>query len=94
LGLSSRWLLLAEAHRQCGQIEQAWHAWRQAEGEAYGRQELYFEAEILRLKGELHLLAGDVIQAEASWQEALRSAQMQKAKTWELRAKAALCRLQ
>ncbi|MAT96542.1 MAG: hypothetical protein CL608_05310 [Anaerolineaceae bacterium] len=93
LGLSSRWLLLADVHRQYGQIEQAWHALQQAEMEAYGRRELYFEAEILRLKGELYLLAGDVAQAKASWQKAIYSARRQRAKTWEHRAEAALQRL-
>ncbi len=92
LGLSSRWLLLADVHRQCNQIEQAWHALQHAEMEVYQRQELYFEAEILRLKGELYLLAGEVARAEASWQKAIRSAQEQKAKNWELRATLALCR--
>ncbi|MCA9943994.1 MAG: AAA family ATPase [Anaerolineales bacterium] len=93
LGLSSRWLILADAYRQCDQIEQAWHALQLAEVEVYGRQELYFEAEILRLKGELYLLAGNVPQAEASWQEAILSARQQKAKVWEHRAETALQRL-
>lgn len=93
LGLSSRWLILADAYRQCGQIEQAWHALQQAEMEAYGRQELYFAAEILRLKGELYWLAGDVAQAEANWRKAIYSARQQKAKHWEIRVEAALSHL-
>lgn len=93
LGLSSRWLLLADAHRQCGQIDQAWQALQQAEADANGRQELYFEAEILRVKGALYLLTEDAYHAEACLQQAIRSARQQKARLWELRATTALCRL-
>ena len=90
LGLSSRWLVLADTHRQCGQIDQAWQALQQAEAEANGRQELYFEAEILRVKGVLYLLTEDAVLAEACFQQAIRSARRQKARFWELRATTAL----
>jgi tetratricopeptide (TPR) repeat protein len=93
LGLTNRWLSLADAHRQCGQIDQAWQALQQAEVEAYGRQELYFEAEILRVKGALCLLAGDTYLATACLRQAIRSARRQEAKFWELRATMALGRL-
>jgi tetratricopeptide (TPR) repeat protein len=93
LGITTRWLSLADAHRQCGQIDQAWQALEQAEAEAIGRQELYFEAEILRIKGALCLLAGDTDLAAACLRQAIRSARQQKASLWELRAATALCRL-
>ncbi len=91
-GLSSRWLLLADAHRRCGQIDQAWQALQQGAAEANGRQELYFEAEILRVKGALHLLTRDADLAEGCFQQAIRSARRQKARLWELKAATALCR--
>jgi tetratricopeptide (TPR) repeat protein len=93
LGLSSRWLLLGDAYRQCGQIDQAWQALQQAEAEATGRQELYFAAEILRVKGALYLLRADTSLAEACLQQAIQSARQQKARFWELRATTALCHL-
>ena len=93
LRLSARWLALADAHRQCGHIDQAWQALGQAEAEAGDRQELYSEAEILRVKGALYLLTEDAVLAEACFQHAIRSARRQKARLWELRATTALCHL-
>jgi tetratricopeptide (TPR) repeat protein len=93
LGLTSRLLVLADAHRQCGQIDQAWRTLRQAEAEANERQELYFEAEILRVKSALYLFTENPILAETCFKQAIRSACRQKARFWELRATTALCRL-
>lgn len=90
LGLSSRWVVLADAHRQCDQDDQAWHALQQAETEAHGRQELYFEPERLRVQGALHLVDGNANLAEASFQQAMHYARQQKAGLWELRATTAL----
>ncbi|MCO5192966.1 MAG: AAA family ATPase [Anaerolineae bacterium] len=92
LGITTRWLVLANMHRQCGQIDQAWHALEQAEAEAHCRQELYFEAEILRVKGHIYQLVGEPQRAEACMQQALASARRQKARFWELRVTTALCR--
>ena len=66
---------------------------RQARAEATNRQERYFLPEILRLEGELHLLQDETKQAAACWQQAIQTARQQEAKTWELRACTALCRL-
>jgi tetratricopeptide (TPR) repeat protein len=93
LGLTSRWLVLADSHRQYGQIDQAWQALQQAQTEANDRQELYFEAEILRVKGVLYHLAEDAYLAEACFRQAILSARQQKARLWELRATTALCHL-
>lgn len=92
LGVSARWLVLADAHRRCGQVDQAWQALQQAEAEANGRQELNFEAEILRVKGDLYLLAAEADLAETCLRQAIHSARQQKAKFWELKAATALCR--
>jgi tetratricopeptide (TPR) repeat protein len=93
LGLSARWLVLADAHRQGGQVDQAWQAVQQAEAEANGRGELYFEAEIARVKGALYLLSEKYDLAEACFHQAIHSACEQKARLWELRATTALSRL-
>ena len=93
LGLTARWLVLADARRQCGQVDLAWQALQQAETEATSRQELYFEAEIARVKGALYLLTGRSVLAESCFQQAIHSACRQKARLWELRAATALSRL-
>ena len=90
LGLSSRWLLLADLHRQCDEIDQAWQAMQHAEAEANSRRELYFEAEILRVKGALYLVTGEIYPAEVCLMQAIESARQQKASFWELRATIAL----
>lgn len=92
LGLSSRYLILAEAHRQLSQLPEAWQAIHQARAEAINRQELYFTPEIERVAGELHLLANEPKQAEICWQKAIQLAQQQEATCWELRAVNSLCR--
>jgi tetratricopeptide (TPR) repeat protein len=93
LGLTARWVVLADARRQCSQVDQAWQALQQAEAEAIGRQELYFEAEIARVKGALYLLTEEFVLAEACFQQAIDSACRQKARLWELRAATSLARL-
>jgi predicted ATPase len=52
-----------------------------------------WEAELYRLKGELLLLGSNEISAEASFNEAIKIAQKQSAKSWELRATISLARL-
>ncbi len=93
LGITSRWLTLANAHRRCGQIDQAWPALQQAEAEASDQRELYFEPEIMRVKAALHLMTGENTLAEACLRQAIRSARQQQARLWELRATTALYRL-
>ena len=62
--------------------------------------ERYFEAELYRLRGELLLMQGDDVEAEASlhqaescFQHAIEVARHQQAKSWELRATTSLARL-
>jgi hypothetical protein len=52
-----------------------------------------FQAETLRLSGEVLLAIGDPAAAEASYAEAMAIAQRQSAKLWELRAVMGLARL-
>jgi predicted ATPase len=56
--------------------------------------ERYYEAELLRLRGELLLarLAPDPVAAERFLSEALEAARRQQAKMWELRAAVSLAR--
>lgn len=53
----------------------------------------WFQAETLRLCGDLLLATGDPAAAEASYLEALALACRQSAKLWELRASTSLARL-
>ena len=53
----------------------------------------HFQAETLRLTGDVLLATGDAAAAEASYHEARAVAQQQSAKLWELRAATSLARL-
>jgi predicted ATPase len=52
-----------------------------------------FQAETLRLTGEVLVATGDRVGGEAAYREALALARRQSAKLWELRAAASLARL-
>ncbi len=58
-------------------------------------EELYYEAKLNRLRGELFLMSssGERASAEACFREAIKVAQRQSAKSWELRATTSLARL-
>jgi tetratricopeptide (TPR) repeat protein len=84
--------LLADAYRMAGQ----WHSALAHLAEARGlaeREVRWFQAETLRLTGEVLLATGDAAAAEASYREALALAQQQSAKLWELRTATSLARL-
>jgi tetratricopeptide (TPR) repeat protein len=53
----------------------------------------WFQAETLRVTGEVLLATGDAAAAESSYLEAIAIAQQQSAKLWELRAATSLARL-
>jgi predicted ATPase len=61
--------------------------------------ERWFEAEVHRLRGELHLApaqqggSGDPASAQACFDRAIEIARSQDARLWELRASASLARL-
>jgi predicted ATPase len=61
--------------------------------------ERWFEAEVHRLRGELHLApaqpggSGDPASAQACFERAIEIARSQEARLWELRASASLARL-
>jgi predicted ATPase len=52
-----------------------------------------WEAELYRVRGDLHHMLGDDADAESSYRKAIEVARRQQAKSWELRATTSLCRL-
>jgi predicted ATPase len=65
----------------------------EARGLAEEKEVRFFQAETLRLTGDVLLATGDAAAAEASYHEAIAIAQRQSAKFWELRAAMSLARL-
>ncbi|WP_418160169.1 AAA family ATPase [Benzoatithermus flavus] len=87
--------LQAEAHGRAGRAQEGVALMADAVDRARCTGERYFEAELLRLRGEL-LLSGDTpdpTSAEQCLVEALETARGQRARMWELRAATSLARL-
>ncbi len=86
---------LAECHLRLGQIEQGLETVSEALREIQESEERVLAAEINRLKGELLAMQGARAKedAEAAFREAIKVAQHQRAKSWELRATTSLTRL-
>ncbi|RJP49788.1 MAG: hypothetical protein C4583_11800 [Anaerolineaceae bacterium] len=93
--LSMRFALQAEAFLRTGQEEKASQLLEQAEDFIEETGELFYKAEVLRLKGEVLLLQfpNSSEDAKACFSRALQVAGQQKAKTLELRAAMSLARL-
>jgi len=91
--------LLAEALKAAGQRDDALSALEQALDLAHETGEVYYEAELYRLKGELLLdyrcvaAARTVADAEACFAQSIKIARRQKAKSWELRTAMSIARL-
>ncbi|HEV2834946.1 MAG TPA: tetratricopeptide repeat protein, partial [Pyrinomonadaceae bacterium] len=86
--------LLAEALGKTGRTDEGLKLMDQALELVDRKGERYYHAELYRLKGELLLLqSGDVSSAEDCFRQAIKIAQEQKAKSWELRAAMSLARL-
>jgi predicted ATPase len=85
--------LLADACRMAGQWRAALAHLAEARDLAQETEARVFQAETLRLTGEVLLATGDAAAAEASYREAIAIAQQQNAKLWELRAAMSLVRL-
>ncbi len=83
--------LAVEVFHRAGDFEAAWGAL--AEAQAAGKAERWWEAEIQRLKGALLLAQGDAEETEHCFEQAIRIAQHQQAKSLELRAATSLARL-
>ena len=87
--------MLATACYKAGETEEGLRAVDEALAVIEATSERQYEAELLRLKGEL-LLAGrqpNTGEAEACFLKAIDVARHQSAKTWELRAATSLARL-
>ena len=86
---------LATAYAELGQFEDAWRCVGEAMTALETTGERWFEADILRMAGEIPLKSPepDTAKAEAYFERALGVARRQQAKSWELRAAMSMARL-
>jgi tetratricopeptide (TPR) repeat protein len=84
---------LGDACRIAGQWQDGLAHIAEARRLAEERGDRWFQAETVRLRGDLLLAMGDPAAAEAGYREAIAIAQQQSAKLWELRAAMSLARL-
>jgi predicted ATPase len=86
---------LANAHAQLSQIDDAWRCIGEATTTMEVSKEIWCEAELHRIAGEVALVSPlrDVAKAEGYFERALAVARQQQAKSWELRAAISLARL-
>jgi tetratricopeptide (TPR) repeat protein len=85
--------LLGDACRIAGQWQAALEHFGEARCLAEQTEDQWFQAETLRLTGDVPAATGDPAAAEASYHETIAIAQQQSAKLWELRAANGLARL-
>ena len=84
---------------KAGQTEEAVRVLEEALELGHGRKEERNLAELYRLKGELFILragqdrASALAEAEVCFEQSIKIAQQQKAKSWELRAALSLARV-
>src|SRR5262249_33555729 len=86
--------LLADAHRMAGQTQSALACVDKAERFAEATRAKWLQAETLRLRGDLMLLAGEADGARARFHDAIALARRQGAGLFQQRAKSSLARLQ
>jgi TOMM system kinase/cyclase fusion protein len=85
---------LGDAYTQAGRFEDAGKALDEGLAVAQKSDERFYEAELLRLKGELLLAeSDDQAAAEVCFRQAIDTARRQQSKAWELRATISLARL-
>ena len=86
---------LAGAHAELDNFDDALHCIREAMTKVETTKEIWFEAEIKRMAGEiaLSLPDPDATKAEEYFEHALAVARQQQAKSWELRAAVSMARL-
>ena len=87
--------ILAHAHAELGQFQEAWRCIGEAMTAVETAKEKWCEAEVHRVAGEIELISPkpDAAKAEAHFERALSVARAQQAKSWELRAATSLARL-
>ena len=94
LGLSEYLRQLGDAYTRAGQFQQALTAINDGLSFAQKNDERFQEAELHRLRGELHLAeSDDHSAAEACFHTAIETARRQQSRAWELRATTSLARL-
>ena len=78
-----------------GQVDDAWRCIGEAMTAMEASGEIWFEAEVNRIAGEIALQSPerDTAKAEVYFERALSVARQQQAKSWELRAAMSLARL-
>ncbi|MCL7454280.1 MAG: AAA family ATPase [Anaerolineae bacterium] len=86
-------LALAQAQAEAGQPEEGLATLAQVRALVEGADERYCESELHRVRADIMIILGDVTEAEASLHSAVKVAQRQNAKSWELRATTSLARL-
>ncbi len=92
--LDSQWLgLIAEAHIQAGQFDDALAALDRAAEVTAATGECLYQAELCRLRGVILANTGEDAKAAAWFQQAIDTARSQQAKSLELRAATSLARL-
>ena len=86
---------LAASHAKLGQYDDAQRIIVEAKTTAEKSKEIWFEAEVDRIAGEIALLdpQSDLARGEVCFERALAVARQQQAKSWELRASMSLARL-
>jgi predicted ATPase len=95
IGGPSHLSYLARAYGELGQFDDAWRCIGEALRAMETTKEMWFEAEINRVAGEIALksLSPDWVKPEAHFEHALAVARAQQAKSWELRAAMSMARL-
>jgi predicted ATPase len=96
IGRSYQLALLAEGHRQAGQVEEGLTVLCEALAVVEKTEERFWEAELYRLRGELLLMqagANSEDEAEKHFRKAIEVTRQQHAKSLELRAIMSLSRL-
>ena len=93
--LPFRLACLAKAHAELGQFEEASRRLDEAMIIVEASKEVWAQAEILRVTGEIALMSPgrDAAKAEGYFERALAVARQQQAKSWELRAAMSMARL-
>ena len=83
----------AEAHAATGQFDAAFAALDRATATAAATAQLFYQAELHRLRGAYYAARGERIEAEVWLKDAIKLARSQAAKSLELRAATSLARL-
>jgi hypothetical protein len=94
-GMPSTLSILARAHGELGQFDDAWRCIGEAMTALETTKEWWCEAEVNRIAGEVALLSPkrDFAKAQEYFERALAVARQQQAKSWELRASMSHARL-